>query len=482
MHRSPRIAILGGGITGLAAAQRLTELAAGSLEWCLFESTARLGGVLQTVQEGDWRIELSADNFLTREPWARDLCHRVGLAEALLDTNTDRRGAYLVHRGRLVPVPPGFVLMSASPLWPTIASPLLSPLGKLRLLAEPLMPRGRQQGEPDESVADFARRRLGPQALERLVQPLVGGIYTADPERLSMAATLPQFLEQEAQHGSLWRAALRRARTAVTPVGTGRKEAGANYALFQAPAAGMQQLVDAVVGRLPAERLYTGVEIARCERQQNGWRLIDAMGQVRGDFAAVIITLPAYAAAATLPAGTLADELRRIEYASSSVVCLGVRDEQITRPMNGFGFVTPAREGRRLIAASFSSYKFPGRAPAGHTLIRVFVGGALQPELAELEEPALLQLVQEELGELIGLRGVPILTRIVRWPRRMPQYHVGHLQRVDRIEQLAREYGGLHLAGAAYRGVGVPQCVHAGQLAAEQASAELAQQAPATGA
>ncbi|MEO1495714.1 MAG: protoporphyrinogen oxidase [Planctomycetota bacterium] len=459
---TPRsIAIVGGGVAGLAAAHRLTELAP-ACAWTLYESTDRLGGVLQTTQDGPWRIEHSADNFLTRDPWATNLCQRVGLTDELLPTNTDRRGAMVIHRGRPVRVPKGFVLMSARPVWPTLASPLLSVGAKLRLMSEPFAPRG---PGTDESVADFARRRLGREALERLVQPLVGGIYTADPERLSMAATLPQFLEQEREHGSLWRAGRKQA-TAKS-----KRESGANYALFMAPRLGLHQLVDAIVARLPLERLRPATKVSGCQRTNAGrWRVRTTADQPPAEYDAIIVATPTHHAATLLNDASrpLSAALGRIEYASSAVVCLGVADTQVARPADAFGFVVPTVEDRRIVAASFSSYKFPDRAPAGHTLVRVFVGGAMQPELAELPDEQLIDLAVDELSDLVGLRGKPLLTRVVRWPRAMPQYHVGHLDRIGEIEQMADELGGLALVGAGYRGVGVPQCIRSGERAAER--------------
>jgi len=456
----PRVAVLGGGITGLAAALRLEE--AGAAEWRLFEAAPRLGGVLQTVEQDGYRIELSADNFLTREPWATDFCRRVGLADDLLSTDARRRRALVVHRGRVRRVPEGFVLMSPQRAWPILASPILSVAGKARLAAEALVPKRRD--EADESVASFARRRLGREAFERLVQPLVAGIYTADPDRLSMRATMPQFVEQEAQHGSLSRAALSKKQTASPD----RRESGARYGLFVAPRNGLQQLVDAAVAKLPAERLTTCVTVDRVERLAGGrWRLIGAGGESLGEYDELIVTLPAGPAATVLRKAEprLAERLGAIEYAGCSVVCLGVAESQIARPIDGFGFVVPAVEGRRLIAASFASYKFPGRAPDGRVLIRVFLGGALQPKLADLDDAALVAIAREELGELVGLAGEVDFARVARWPRRMPQYHLGHLERVDQIERSA-EAAGVELAGAAYRGVGIPQCVRSGEQAA----------------
>lgn len=465
-----RVAILGGGITGLAAALRLEESDA-AVDWRLLEASPRVGGVLETVREQDCLIELSADNFLTRDPWATDLCRRVGIEEELLPTDPKRRRALVVSNGRIRRVPEGFVLMSPQKAWPIMASPILSPLGKARLAAEGLVPTRRDTA--DESVAAFARRRLGKEAFERLVQPLVAGIYTADPERLSMDATMAQFVSQEREHGSLTRAALSK-RSAPAE----RSESGARYGLFVAPREGMQQLVDAIEARLPSERIATNTKVQTIDRDAAGaWRLTGEGAEDRGVYDELIVTLPATPAARALRTADteLADLLDQIEYAGCSVVCLVVEAGQVTRPIDGFGFVVPQVEGRRLIAASFSSYKFPGRTPDGRVLIRAFVGGALQPELADRDDAELVSLVREELAQLVGLTGEPGLARVVRWPRRMPQYHVGHLGLVERIESRAQSLG-IELAGAAYRGVGVPQCIHSGEQAAERVLERLSAQ------
>lgn len=464
-HQPKRVAVLGGGITGLAAALRLEEAGA---SWTLFEAAPRLGGVLESIRVGDYLVERSADNFLTREPWGTDFCRRLGVEDELLPTDPARRRALVVNRGRIRRVPEGFVLMAPQRAWPVLASPILSLAGKARLLCEPFV--GARRDDADESVAAFARRRLGRETFERLVQPLVAGIYTADPERLSMAATMQPFVEQERRHGSLTRAALRREAPAE------RTESGARYGLFVAPRQGMQRIVDAVAARLPSERVRTGCTVERVERlPDERWRLSDEAGAPLGDFDELIVTLPAPAAAALLRPldAELGASLGAIEYAGCSVVCTGVQDTQVTRPIDGFGFVVPAVEGRRIIAASFSSYKFPGRAPAGRSIIRAFIGGALQPDLADLDDAELTAIAREELGDLVGLQGEPEFSLVARWPRRMPQYHVGHLDRVTKIEEAARRVG-VELAGAAYRGVGVPQCIRSGELAADRVIARLA--------
>lgn len=461
-RRPPRVAILGGGITGLAAALRLHDSAAG-IDWHLYEAASRLGGVLETVEHDGYRIELSADNFITRDPWATDLCKRVGLEEELLPTDPARRRALVVSQGRVRRVPEGFVLMSPQKVWPILKSPILSPAGKARLAAEALIPTRRE--DADESVAAFVRRRLGREVFERLVQPLVAGIYTADPERLSMRATMAQFIQQEQELGSLTRAALAKRRAKPGEA----TESGARYGLFVAPRFGVQQLIDATVNCLPAERLFTNTTVTSVERTASGgWRLATDDGATE-EYDQTIITLPARHASRVLQTvdDTLSEQLSRIEYAGCSVVCLGVKASQVTRPIDGFGFVVPAIENRRLIAASFASYKFPGRAPDDRLLIRVFVGGALQPEIGELDDDRLIAIAREELRDLVGLEGETDFARVARWPQRMPQYHVGHLDLVESIERRAAELG-IELAGAAYRGVGVPQCINSGQQAADR--------------
>jgi len=477
----PRIAVIGGGITGLAAAHRITELLPHA-ELALFEVASRLGGVLDTVHVERFLVERSADNFLTKLPAAVELCRRLGIADQLQRTDETRRRALVVRGGRLLPIPSGFFLMSPRKLWPLLTSPVLSLRGKLRLLAEPLVrrrkpsPTGRGQAEGDESVAAFARRRLGREAFERLVQPLVAGIYTADPEKLSMAATMPEFLSYEHQHGSLLRATLT---TAPLNSPSADHASGPRYALFAAPEQGMASLVSALAARLPRDTINLNARIMQLHRQVDGrWRLdfgSNPQSAIRNpqSFDAVILAVPAPAAASLLVSldAELAAELAAIPYAGCAVVSFGFTRDQIAHPLDAFGFVVPEIERRRIIAASFASLKFPGRAPADHVLIRVFVGGALYPERVDLPDADLRQLALDELTDLLRISGEPLVADIARWPNSMPQYHVGHLDRVARIESLTARHPGLALAGNAYHGVGIPQCIASGETAAEQVAA-----------
>jgi oxygen-dependent protoporphyrinogen oxidase len=486
---APRIAIIGGGITGLAAAHRLQELLPHA-KLALFEASSRLGGILETLHADNFLVERSADNFLTKLPHAVDLCHRLGIADELLSTEDSRRRAFVVKRRQLLPIPDGFYLMSPRKLGPFIKSPLLSPLAKLRVLAEPLIPRGPASQnltpEPrpltsdlrppfsDESVASFARRRLGLEVFERLVQPLVAGIYTADPEKLSMAATMPEFLAQEREYGSL----LRATRTRREADESAETASGARYSLFAAPKWGLGYLISALQNRLPSDSVHLDARISKVQTTIDGrWELVFSADNLQSEirnpkstFDALIVATSSHAAAKLLEQRDppLASALAAIEYAGCAIFSMGFKRSQIAHPLNGFGIVVPNIERRRIIAASFASQKFPGRAPDKAALIRVFMGGALQPELLQLDDAELRQVALQELSELLGITGAPILTDIARWPRSMPQYHVGHLDRVAHVERLTARHPTLALAGNAYHGVGIPQCIASAESAAKR--------------
>jgi oxygen-dependent protoporphyrinogen oxidase len=468
-----RIAVVGGGIAGLAAAHRVGELEPAA-EVTLFEASDRLGGVLRSDRRDGWLIERSADMFTTREPWALDLCRRIGIADELIETDARFRRAFVARRGRLVPVPEGFTLMSPAKVWPILTTPLLSPLGKLRLAGEYFVRC--KQDSSDESLESFVVRRFGREAFDRLIQPLIGGIYTADPARLSMQATLPQFVALERQHGSLIRG-MRRKPAEMTGKGAAveGQGSGARYGQFVAPQGGMQRLVDALAGQLPAGTVRLQACVDRIERvAHNGaeavWQ-VSVCGHPQPDpFDALILAAPAPQCTRLLAFVNheLAALVGQIPYAGCSVAVLGVRRDQIAHPLDGFGFVVPAIEKRRILAGSMASVKFPGRAPEGHVLLRVFVGGALQPALAELPDDETRSLVLAELGDLMGLSGQPEFCEIARWLGAMPQYHIGHLSLVEAIEQRTAAIPGLALAGNAYRGVGIPQCIKSGEAAAER--------------
>lgn len=463
----PAFVVVGGGMAGLAAAEALAG--EGSRRVVLVEPAGRWGGVLDTVRHDGWLIERSADNFLAARPEGLALVDRLGLTSRLVGVDPAVRRALVWHRGRTVPVPPGFRLLAPGRPAAVVASPLLSPLGKLRVLAERFVPpRGAEVA--DESLEHFAVRRLGRETFERLVQPLVAGIWTADPARLSMAAACPDFLAMERSAGSLTAGEQAQLRAA----GRAAEGAGARYGQFVALADGMGTLPAALaerLGRLGVE--FRRAAATRLARAGNAWIVECDRGPPLAAAGVVVATRAPHAAA--LVAGVdpvLATALGAIEYAGSAVVSLGYERSAIAHALDAAGVVVPRNAGRKILAVSFSSAKYPGRAPAGHALVRVFVGGALDPDTALLHDGPLVELVRRELADVIGARGTPRLVQIDRWAGAMPQYHVGHLERVSLIRDRVAAWPGLAVAGAAYEGVGIPQVIASGQAAARAAAGD----------
>jgi oxygen-dependent protoporphyrinogen oxidase len=353
-----------------------------------------------------------------------------------------------------------------------LTTPILSWRGKLRMLLDLVIPRVDDGG--DESLAAFVKRRLGREALDRLVQPLVGGIYTADPNELSVKATLPQFPAMERQHGSLIRAGLRQGRQARWAE---RNASWARYGLFVTLEDGMDTLPRTLAASLPPGAVRTNTAVRRIGRPDphSPWR-VELLSGMPIDAKAVIVTTEAHASARLLDGydPDLALQLRSIPYASSSIVTVAYRRDQVAHPLDGFGVVVPAIEGRRILAISFLSVKFPRRAPAGTVLLRIFVGGATQPDLFERDDAELRQIVREELNDLLGASGEPILSEVARHPRAMPQYTLGHLERVAAIRERLERHSRLILAGNAFDGVGIPDCIRGAQAAADTALSALA--------
>jgi len=464
MHR---VVVIGAGITGLAAAHRMRELAAERefpLEVLVLDRATHTGGPLATVRRDGFTIETGADSFLTEKPQAAELARRIGLGDDLIPTREEFRRTRVVHNGRLVDIPDGFSLMAPSRLGPVMRSELFSPAAKLRIALEPLVPK--RKDRRDESLAAFVTRRLGREVLDRVAQPLAGGIYTADPSRLSIAATTPRFVEMEQRHGSVIRG-LRIADRARAAAGTKTQgTSGARWTLFATLRNGIGALPDALASNL-GECVRLGVEVKQISPRGDGCTIVTESGeQFSAD--AVICAAPAYAAARMVRAADphLADLLGAISYASAATVNMTFHESDFPAPPNSFGFVVPIIERRRIIAGSFTSLKFENRAPAGMILARVFIGGQLQTALMQLDDDAMVTAAREEFRELLGVTAAPRFAIVRRWPDSMPQYEVGHLDRVAEIERTAAAIPRVALAGAAFRGVGIPDCVRSGEQAA----------------
>lgn len=457
-----RIAVVGGGISGLAAAHRLVELKPDA-EVALFERTSRVGGVLETIHRDGFQVEQSADNFITTVPWGVDLCKRLGLEDELIQTNPAHRRTYVVRRRRLHRLPDGFLMMAPTRMWPLAVTPILSPMGKLRAGVEYFIPS--RKGDGDESMAAFVRRRLGSEVFERLVEPLVSAVYAADMEKLSLLATLPRFRDMERQHGSLIRAMRRQ----MASRKKSDAESGARYSLFLTLRGGLSSLVEAIRDRLPRGTVRLDSPVDRIEPCGQRWRL-SIKEEAPQEFDAVILATPSSTAAQLLQPidADLAGELNTITHEGTAIVSVAYRREQIAHPLDGMGIVVPSIEKSPILAVSFSSQKYAHRAPEGKTLLRVFAGGARAPEMAEMDTAELEPRVLGELAELLGIRGEPVYRATSHWPRTMPQYYVGHVQLVERIEAGVARLENLELAGNAYHGVGIPNCIHTGEQAAER--------------
>lgn len=465
-----RLAVIGGGISGLTAALRLSEIATDS-EILLLEAAPRLGGLVASESIGDCLIERGADSFITNKPGGVHLCRKLGLENDLIGTDDQNRRSLILSRGRPIETPEGLNLIAPGGAWSILKTPILSWRGKLRCLLEPLIPQRKEGG--DESLASFTRRRLGKEMLDRIVQPMVGGIYTADPEKLSLAATLPRFLDMERRHGSLFEG------MQAAETGAAEKAAsGARYGLFASLRHGMSQLIDALATRVrQVARVHTSSRATAIiplpgeadQRFQIHWT--DGNGQQsRSDVDGIVLATPAYLAGdlcqTVNPAA--AAELGAIEYASSAIVITGHDHAGIGHPLNAFGLVIPAVEKREILSVSFLHRKFPERAPSGQAILRTFIGGAMQPEKMALSDGQLIEVTLRELRSIFDVRSEPQFALVARYERAMPQYHVGHMDRVQRISTALRLTPTIQIAGNTLGGVGLPDSILSGENAAER--------------
>ena len=462
-----KVVVVGGGIAGLSAAHRLAESKRPGLEVTLLEGAGRFGGTIRTIERHGCLIELGPDSFLSTKPWLSDLAGRLGVADRIIPTASTHRGAHVVHRGRLHPLPDGFLMMAPTRLWPMVTSSLFSWTGKVRCALDLVLPRG--PANEDESLGVFVRRRFGGEVLERVVQPLIGGIYAGDPDTLSLKATIPRFLEMERRHRSVIKAMVAQRRKAAGGGSGGSAGSGARYGALNSFDRGMETIVQALVRKLPVDTMHPRTEVMSLNRDGRRWRLDCSDGR-RFDADSVILALPARNAANLLleTDRDLYGELAGIPHASSAVMNLVYHRSDVPHPLDCFGFVVPDVEERKIIACTFSSVKFPNRAPEGLVLLRAFVAGARQQDLLDVDDEEMFRNVREELNDLMGIEAAPRHIALARYPDAMPQYLVGHGRRMERIESLLERHTGLALAGNAYGGVGLPDCVHSGEQAAER--------------
>jgi oxygen-dependent protoporphyrinogen oxidase len=476
MTKPKRIVVIGAGIAGLACAyeiDRLTAAGGFDIRLTVLERTGKAGGKIATTRDDPFIVEGGPDCFIVEKPWALALAKEVGLEDQLINTTSGAGGTYILTGGRLHRLPDGLIMMIPTRIIPFITTGLISWPGKLRMGLDLLIPR--RKDDTDESLAAFVTRRLGREALDKIAEPLVGGIHAGDPVNMSLKSTFPRFIDMEQESGSLIRAMLQRKKKMAEMMKNRPANAGPPRTFFISMREGMMQLTDTLAGRL-GERLRLNTGAAALERrEEGGWRLTTTGGE-QLDADAVVLASEAYNSAALLGgiAPRLAERLGDIPYVSSSIVSIAFRRQDIPHPLDTYGFIVPKIEGRKIMATTFSSVKWSARSPAGTVLMRCFVGGAQQPQLADLPDDEMLAMVRRELAEIIGITAPPQRMWINRWPAGMPQYNIGHQEILVQIERELEGLPGIYLAGAGYRGIGIPDCINSGRQAGTRVVNELA--------
>jgi oxygen-dependent protoporphyrinogen oxidase len=445
------VAIVGGGIAGLAAAYELRRRGA-SVQ--VLEAGPRAGGVIATERFGDWVIDGGPDSMLVQKPAAVALCRELGLGDRLISTLPPRT-AYVLRDGRLHPLAEGSFLGFPLRFGALARSSLFTIGGRLRLACELLIPGNR--GDEDESIGAFVRRRFGEEAVDYLAEPLLAGIHAGDVERLSMRALFPRLLEAERQSGSVLRA-FRALHVTPSPQGA-----------FVSLPGGTAELIEALVATMPGV-VRTQSRVTDIRRA--GTLIVESsIGRI--ETRAVILAVPAYVAGSLLRRfdTALAAFCDAVPYASTATVVFGYRRDQVAHPMHGTGFVVPRVERSSLLAGTWVTSKWPGRAPDGHVLLRAFLGGGRDPQRLEDSDEELIDAARTELVELLGITGEPLVTRLFRWTRQSPQYEVGHLQRVAAIDDHLASLPGVFLTGSGFRAIGIPDCIADARATASRAAA-----------
>lgn len=461
-----KIGIIGGGVSGLSCALRVQELVSGA-EIHILESSHRVGGLIGTSLKDGFVMELGPDCFLNEKAWLPDWLEKIGLKPSLIGTSLKKRQSLIYKNGKLNPMPKGFYLLSPTSLGSLLRTDVISWGGKLRMAMEFFVPKRRD--ESDESVSDFILRRFGKEALVKIGQPMVGGIYTADPARLSMRAAMPKFYRMEQEYGSLIRAFSIRKKQAAE-----KEASGPRYSLFASFQNGMEELIQSLRNHLSSAKIRTDFTVKSLRRSGEVWHVQSESGESQ-NFDAVCLAVPAHRAAAILKqaAPEVSTNLEKIPYESAVIINLAYDTKNIPPLPAGFGVVVPEKENRKIVGLTFCHQKFDGRAPEEKALIRVFMGGAFQRDLLDKNDADLITLAKEELKIILKIQSEPLWTNLRRYPKAMPQYEIGHLEKIESVFKEMEKYPGLFLAGNAYHGVGIPEAIERAGKTGEAISSYL---------
>ncbi len=479
---SKKIAIIGGGISGLATAYSLEEKAikeGKSVSITLLEKKNQIGGNILTERVGDFLIEGGPDCFLSEKPWAIELTEKLGISDKLLCTNDDFRKTFVLYKGLLRELPEGVILMIPTRIIPLIKSDLISFTGKLRMAMELFIPK--KKSIKDESLSEFVRRRLGEDVLNKIAEPLVAGIHAANPDTMSVRSTFPKFVQMEEEYGSLIKAMLAKKKLMNANSQGGKKP---KHTMFMALKDGLYEIPETIVKKLKSTEILTNREVLRINKVPSNVILSEAknlymkhkykLSLENGDNIdadAVVFASPAYETARILRGldTSISDILNKIPYVSTATVSLAYKKNSISHLMNGFGFVIPKLENRKIMAATWASRKFSYRSPDDSVLIRCFVGGNHNEGLVFLDDKEMKEMVRDELRDIMGITAEPLFTRIYRWEKAMPQYTIGHDERLSTLNQMLSNHSGIFITGSAYRGIGISGCVYDADITAESA-------------
>jgi oxygen-dependent protoporphyrinogen oxidase len=457
-----RVAIVGGGVAGLAAAYELARLSSGGegLQVVLYEASARLGGIVETVREGGFVIEGGPDGWVSEKPWARELAEELGLSGELIHSNDATRRTYVLNDGRLQAIPDGMRMMVPSDLAALDGSELFSAEAKLAFRNEVTRAEELREAVPadDESVAAFVQRHFGEEVLTKIGAPLLSGVFGGDVTKLSVRAVMAPFVAMEREHGSL-----------ITGL-QARERDGKKIPLFTTLRSGLGTLIDAMVAAIPQEWIHLGVEVTSLERSGDGWLVGTTVSDERFDV--VMVAAPTHVARELLePVDGRAAELMQMDASSAVVVGFGFDDAVQVELPQGFGFLVPPGSNSLLLACTFMDQKFDERVPAGGRLLRAFFGGESATRLMRCGNDETAAVARMELARVLGPLPEPRVTVVRRWPNSLPQYGVGHLKRMAELEERVHRQDGLWLLGNGYRGVGLPDLIRDARAAAQTLAA-----------